>query len=61
MQPIANLVKTLIRPFIIVWGLVVYGVCVIAGIEMPDMLGWLMVVVVGEYFGERAIKRFKEK
>lgn len=49
------------RPFIIVWGFVVYGVCVMKGVEVPFLLSGLVSAVIIEYFGERAIKRMKEK
>lgn len=56
-----ELVKAIIRPFIIVWGFLVYGVCVMSGIEVPALLVGLVSAVIVEYFGERAYKRFKEK
>jgi hypothetical protein len=31
------------------------------GVEAPSLLAGLVSVVIIEYFGERAIKRFKEK
>jgi len=54
-------IKAIIRPFIIVWGFTVYGVCVITGVEVPALLAGLIAAVVIEYFGERAIFRFLEK
>lgn len=54
-------VKVLVRPFIIGWGFIVYGVCVMAQIEVPTLLAGLVSAVIIEYFGERAVKRFKEK
>jgi len=54
-------VKVLVRPFIIVWGFLVYGVCIMAEIEVPILLAGLVSAVIVEYFGERAIKRLKEK
>jgi hypothetical protein len=56
-----ELVKALTRPFIIVWGFLVYGVCIMSGQEIPVLLAGLISAVIIEYFGERAIKRFKEK
>ena len=56
-----ELVKAFIRPFIIVWGFLVYGVCIMTGVEVPVLLAGLITAVVIEYFGERAIKRFREK
>ncbi len=49
----------MIRPFIIIWGFIVYGVCVMNGVEVPALLAGLISVVIIEYFGERAILRLK--
>ena len=57
----SELVKSLIRPFIIIWGFIVYGVCVMIGVEVPQLLTYLVAAVIIEYFGERAVKRFKEQ
>ena len=54
-------VKSLIRPFIIIWGFIVYGVCIMTEVEVPALLAGLVSVVIIEYFGERAILRFREK
>jgi len=54
-------IKALIRPFIIVWGFMVYGVCILSGIEVPALLVGLVSAVIVEYFGERALKRLREK
>ena len=56
-----ELVKAIIRPFIIIWGFLVYGVCVMTGIEVPAILVGLVSAFTIEYFGERAVKRFREK
>ena len=53
-------IRVLVRPFIIVWGFIVYGACVMSQIEVPVLLAGLVSAVIIEYFGERAIKRFKE-
>jgi len=53
-------IKALIRPFIIVWGLSTYTACLFNSVEMPELLTWLVGIIVLEYFGERAIKRLKE-
>ena len=57
----AELIKSLVRPLIIIWGFIVYGVCVMTGTEIPQLLTYLVAAVITEYFGERAIKRFKEQ
>ncbi len=54
-------IKAIVRPFIIVWGFSVYGVCIMSGIEVPTLLVGLVSAVIVEYFGERAVKRLREK
>ncbi|MBA7571173.1 MAG: hypothetical protein GH159_02295 [Dehalococcoidia bacterium] len=56
-----ELIKAVIRPFVIVWGFSVYGVCILSGLEAPMLLVGLVTAVIVEYFGERAVKRLKEK
>lgn len=56
-----DLIRSLVRPFIIIWGFIVYGVCVMIGVEIPQLLTYLVTAVIIEYFGERAVKRFKEQ
>jgi hypothetical protein len=60
METWIELIKAIIRPFIIVWGFILYGVCIITGIEVPVLLAGLIAAVIIEYFGERAILRFRE-
>jgi len=60
-QELAEMFKSLVRPFIIILGLTIYGICVIAEIEVPTLLAGLVSAVIIEYFGERAIKRIREK
>jgi len=60
MEQWTQFIKSIIRPFIIVWGFTVYGICVMSGVEVPRLLAALIAAVIIEYFGERAIKRFKE-
>ena len=59
MQAWIDLIKSLVRPFIIILGFIVYGVCVIKGIAVPDLLSGLVAAAIVEYFGERAILRLK--
>jgi len=61
MEDWAEFIKSLIRPFIIIWGFIVYGVCIMTEVEVPVLLAGLVSVVIIEYFGERAILRFKGK
>ena len=61
MKEYSQFIKSIIRPFIIIWGFVVYGLCVISEIEVPALLAGLVSAVIIEYFGERAVKRLKEK
>ena len=61
MEEWTQFIKSIIRPFIIIWGFAVYGICVLTQVEVPELLTALVAAVVIEYFGERAILRFKEK
>ncbi len=61
MKEWTEFIKSIIRPFIIIWGFTVYGICVLTGVEVPELLAALVAAVIIEYFGERAILRFKER
>ena len=61
MEKWIELIKSAVRPFIVVWGCVVYGICIVSGIEVPALLAGLVSAVIIEYFGERAVKRLTEK
>lgn len=61
MENWVNFIKSLIRPFLIIWGCVIYGICLARGIEVPAPLNVLISVIIIEYFGERAVLRLKEK
>ncbi len=61
MQDWIEFFRSVTRPFIIIWGFMVYGICVMTEVEVPGLLAGLVSAVIIEYFGERAIKRFKEK
>jgi hypothetical protein len=56
-----ELIKSSVRPFIIIWGFMIYGICVMTGVEVPQLLAGLVTAVVLEYFGERAYQRLREK
>ena len=56
-----DFIKSMVRPFIIIWGFTVYGICVMTGIEVPYLLSRLLSAVIIEYFGERAVLRFRGK
>ncbi len=60
MEAWIEFIKSAVRPFIIVWGSILYGICVIREIEVPDLLAVLVTAVIIEYFGERAVLRFRE-
>jgi hypothetical protein len=60
MEAWVEFIKAMVRPFIIVWGSILYGVCLFKGIEVPDLLAALVSAVIIEYFGERAVFRFRE-
>ncbi len=57
----SEFIKSIVRPFIIIWVFMVYGICVMTEVEVPIFLAGLVSVVIIEYFGERAVKRFKEQ
>jgi hypothetical protein len=61
MKEWAEFIRSIIRPFIIIWGFTIYGICLIKGIEVPPVLSGLIAAVILAYFGERAIMRFKGK
>jgi len=61
MQDWIEFFRSITRPFIIIWGFMVYGICVMTEVEVPALLAGLVSAVIVEYFGERAIRRFKEK
>ena len=61
MEDLAQLIKSLVRPFIIAWGFTLYSVCILTEMEVPPLLAGLVSAVIIEYFGERAILRFKGK
>jgi hypothetical protein len=55
-----ELIKAVVRPFMIVWGSILYSVCLFKGIEVPDLLAGLVAAFIVEYFGERAVLRLRE-
>jgi hypothetical protein len=57
MQNWIEIIKASVRPFIIVWGCIIYGICIIKGIEIPALLMGLVAAAIIEYFGERALLR----
>jgi hypothetical protein len=59
MQSWIELVKACVRPFIILWGFISYGLCVLNGIAVPDLLSTLIAAAIIEYFGERAVIRLR--
>jgi len=61
MEKWSELIRSGVRPFIVVWGLLFYSWCIIRGIEMPSLLSILVYALIIEYFGERAIKRWNNK
>jgi len=60
MKEWTEFIKSIVRPFIIIWGFTVYGICLLTKVEVPELLAALVAAVIIEYFGERAILRFKE-
>jgi len=60
MEKWIDLIKSMVRPFIIIWGFTIYGICIVNNIEIPALLAGLITGVTFEYFGERAYLRIKE-
>jgi len=56
----SEFIRSVVRPFIVIWGFMVYGICIMSGLEVPVLLAGLVTTVIAEYFGERAIRRIKE-
>lgn len=56
-----DLIKALVRPFIIFFGWPVYGICVANEVEVPLLFTAILAAFTIEYGGERAIKRLREK
>ena len=61
MKDLGEFVKSMVRPFIICtsWFTILY--MWVEGIEIPELLWGIAVIINGEYIVERAVKRFKEK
>ena len=56
-----SFVKSLVRPILIVWTWILVGIMWFNQIEIPPLLLGVATTIVVEYFGERAIKRIREK
>lgn len=58
---IVDVIKSLIRPVIILsgWGTWLY--MIILGIAVPTALAGVIALITGEYFVERGYQRFKGK
>jgi hypothetical protein len=53
-------IKGAVRPSV-VWlsfGLLIY--CIVSGTSVDNLVRWLIIAIIGEYFGERAVKRLRE-
>jgi hypothetical protein len=61
MKDLTEFFRSVARPFVVIWGFFVYGVCILTGVAVPDLLVGLVSAVIIEYFGERAVMRLKEK
>ena len=59
-QALSDFIRSMVRPFIILWSLAVYGLCILRGTAVPDLLAFLITAIVIEYFGERALLRLKD-
>ena len=61
MQDIIDGIRSLVRPFIVTWGFIIYSVCILTHTDVPLLLQGLVSAIIVSYFGERSIKRLKEK
>lgn len=59
MEDWLEFIRSIVRPFIVIWGFTVYGICVMTEVEVPVLLAGLVSAVIIEYFGERAINKFR--
>ena len=60
MKEWADFIKTIVRPFCIIWSWIVVGVCYMTEVQAPEYFLYVVGAVTLEYFGERVIKRIKE-
>ena len=60
MQDWIEFARAIVRPFIVIWGFIVYTVLIMSGQEVPTLLYGLVAAIILEYFGERAILKFKK-
>jgi len=60
MQDWIEFSRAIVRPFIVIWGFIVYTVLIMSGQEVPTLLYGLVAAIILEYFGERAILKFKK-
>ena len=60
MKELSEFLKSIVRPAIIMssWLTILY--MWVYGIDVPELLVGVAVAIIGEYVGERAVKRFKE-
>lgn len=60
-KEIADMFKSLVRPFLIVSGWITWLSMIATQADTPEVLTGIVAAITLEYFGERAYKRFKEK
>ena len=53
-------IKGIVRPSIVWCSFSLLTYCVILGTPIHDIVRWVIIAIVGEYFGERAVKRLRE-
>jgi len=55
-----ELIKSMVRPILIISGWGVWLYMILSGITIPETLSLFVAAISGEYFAERAYKRIKE-
>ena len=60
-EAVTNFIKSIVRPYLIIYSWTLVGFMWWNQMEIPPLLLGVATTIVVEYFGERAIKRLKEK
>lgn len=61
MKDVTEFFRAIVRPYIICSSWTVILLMWLQEMDIPDLLLGAASVIVAEYFGERAVKRFREK
>jgi len=60
MNELSEFLKSSVRPFIICTSWMTVLFMWVNEMEIPELLLGVTIAIIGEYVGERALKRFKE-